>query len=74
MTFREILDQALRDLARYAKGVKGSLQRRYRMIFFLSRMNSLGGRPQVGRSVEEVEMFALSLMRQEHPEFKPEVA
>ena len=74
MTFREILDQALRDLARYAKGVKGSLQRRYRMIFFLSRMNSLGRRPQVGRSAEDVEAFALALMRQEHPEFVPELA
>jgi hypothetical protein len=74
MRCREILDQALTDLARYAKGARRSLQRKYRMIFFLARENSLGRRAEIGQTFEEVEAWALALMRQEHPGFSPEMA
>jgi hypothetical protein len=74
MTLRQMLDQTLLDLARYAKGMRGSLQRKFRMIFFLVRMNSLGRRPQVGRSIEDVEAMALELMRGDDPGFTPELA
>jgi hypothetical protein len=44
-----MIAQALRDLARFRRGVRGSQQRMFRAYFWLVRMNSLGSRPQVAR-------------------------
>ncbi len=74
MTLQELNDKTCRDRARYARGARRSLQRKFGMIFTLVRMNSLGCRPQVGHSLETVDAYALELMRMEHPGFTPELA
>ena len=44
------------------------------MVWWIARMNSLGRRPQVGRLLEEVDLFAVELMRQKDPGFSPSFA
>ncbi len=46
----------------------------FRAYFWLVRMNSLGSRPQVGRSLAEVDAFVLDQMRQRYPGFTLELA
>jgi hypothetical protein len=70
----DMIAQALRDLARFRRGVRGSQQRMFRAYFWLVRMNSLGSRPQVGPSLAEVDAFVLDQIRQRYPGFTPELA
>jgi hypothetical protein len=74
MKGNEMLGQAKRELARYVRGPRRSLQRRFRSIWWMVRLNSLGRRPQVGRSLAEVDAYALAAMRSEYPGFTPELA
>ncbi len=73
MTLQELNDKTCRDRARYARGARRSLQRKFGMIY-AGADNSLGCRPQVGHSLETVDAYALELMRMEHPGFTPELA
>jgi hypothetical protein len=74
MNLDDMIRRAKSDLARYARGVRGSRQRVFRMYFWIVRMNSLGSRPQVGRSLAEVDAFVLELMRRDNPGFTPDLA
>ena len=69
-----MIAQTKGELAAYRKGVHGSLQRRFRMIFQIVRMNSLGRRPQMGGSLAEVEALVLDTMRRDSPDFSPDIA
>jgi hypothetical protein len=73
MNLSDMIAQAVRDLARFARGVRGSQQRMFRMYFWVVRMNSLGSRPEVGRSLAEVDAFVLDQMRQRYPGFTAEL-
>jgi hypothetical protein len=58
------------ELARFPRGATGSLQNLFRMVWWNVRMNSLGRKPEVGRSLAEVDDFALQLMRSHYPGFE----
>jgi hypothetical protein len=74
MNLNDMNRRAEADLARFRPGARGSNQRIFRMYFWLVRMNSLGHRPQVGRSLAEVDVFVLDLVRHDYPGFTPELA
>jgi hypothetical protein len=74
MKVSDMNERAKADLARYARGMRGSRQQVFRMYFWIVRMNSLGRRPQVGRTLAEVEAFVLDLMRRDNPGFTPDMA
>jgi hypothetical protein len=74
MNLNDMNRRAEADLARFCRGFRGSNQRIFRMYFWIVRMNSLGRRPQVGRSLAEVDVFVLNLMRHDYPGFTPELA
>jgi hypothetical protein len=65
--------QAKRDLSRFARRVRASLRQRFRMVFGLVRMSSLGRRPEVGRPLAEADTFALEIMRTDYPGFTPDL-
>ena len=74
MKHSDMIRQGKGELARYIRGTRGSLQRLFRMIWWNVRMNSLGRTPQVGRSLAEVDAYALKLMRDFYPDFGPTLA
>lgn len=52
---------------------RGSLaQNLYRAAYEQARLNSLGSRPQMTPTSEAAHEFALDLVRQQHPHFRPE--
>ena len=69
-----MIDIARNEFVRFPRGTRGSLQNLFRMIWWNVRMNSLGRRPEAGRSLAEVDAYALKLMRDFYPDFGPTLA
>jgi hypothetical protein len=66
-----MISQDKREIALIPRGLPRSPQNEYRMAFWDVRENSLGSRPQVGSSLQDVGTFTLNLVRQRHPSFSP---
>jgi hypothetical protein len=74
MNLTDMISQSWHDLALSRGRMPGSRQRAFRVYFLLVRMNSLGRRPPVGRSLVDVGAFVLDEMRQRYQGFTPEMA
>ena len=59
------------ELKHLPRGVRGSAQNLYRMLFYCYRMNSLGRNPQIVRSAAAAHAAALRTIRRWYPDFEP---
>lgn len=71
MSLREMNALVAGELLTTPRGPHGSAQNLYRMVYAISRMNSLGRKPQIPCLAAAAHANALRITRSYYPEFKP---
>lgn len=71
MSLREMNALVAGELGNIPRGPRGSGQNMYRMAFAVSRLNSLGRKPEISRTADAAHAMALRVTRLHNPGFTP---